>query len=72
MAQVKGLHDPIVYLTHGHRVPCSPDAGKGMSTRERLQRIEAKVRQMEQALGLDNPQVGVFQDTHSTRFIACH
>ena len=28
-----------------------------MSTRERLQRIEAKVRQMEQALGLDNPQV---------------
>lgn len=36
---------------------CSPDTGKGLSTRERLQRIEAKVRQMEQTLGLDNPQV---------------
>ena len=38
-------------------VPCSPDAGRNMSTSERLQRIEAKVRQMEHTLGLDNPQV---------------
>ncbi|CAK0746071.1 hypothetical protein CVIRNUC_001665 [Coccomyxa viridis] len=35
-----------------------PDAGVGLSTSERLQRIEAKVRQMEHTLGLDNPQVG--------------
>lgn len=30
-----------------------------MSTSDRLQRIEAKVRRMEQTLGLDNPQVGL-------------
>ena len=28
-----------------------------MSTSDRLQKIEAKVRQMERTLGLDNPQV---------------
>ena len=54
---MKGLPNPSVCCADGHQVLCSPDAGKGMSTRERLQRIEAKVRQMEQALGLDNPQV---------------
>ena len=42
-----------------------------MSTSDRLQKIEAKVRQMERTLGLDNPQVRP-QTCHSVLLAYVH